>query len=86
MLNCKQASKLISQSLDRRLSWAERCQLKLHLIICTPCRRFARQLKLMAAAIHLRSKIIENDQDIKLSPEVKNKILQASKTGSMQNN
>lgn len=86
MLNCKQASKLISQSLDRPLSWAERCQLKLHLIICTPCRRFSRQLKLLAAAIHLRSKIIENDQDIKLSPEVKNRILQASTKGSVQNN
>ena len=78
MLNCKQASKLISQSLDRPLSWTERCQLKLHVVICNPCRRFAKQLQLLAAAIHLRSKMMENDQDIKLSPAVKKRILQAS--------
>jgi len=78
MLNCKQASKLVSQSLDRPLSWAERCQLRLHLFICNPCRRFAKQLKLLAAAIHLRNKMTENDQDLKLSPAVKTRILQAS--------
>lgn len=78
MLNCKQASKLVSQSLDRPLSWTERWQLKLHLSICNACRRFAKQLKLLAAAIHLRTKIMENDQDIKLSPVVKTRILQAS--------
>lgn len=86
MLNCKQASKLVSLSLDRPLSWSERWQLKLHLFICNSCRRFAKQLKLLAAAIHLRNKIMENDQDIKLSPAVKNQILQASNTGTMQNN
>ncbi len=86
MLNCKQASALVSQSLDRPLSWSERGQLKLHLFICNPCRRFAQQLKLLATAMHLRSEIIENDQDIKLPPEVKNRILQASNKGSMQNN
>lgn len=78
MLNCKQASKLVSQSLDRPLSWTERWQLKLHLFICNACRRFAKQLKLLATAIHLRTKIMENDQDIKLSPVVKTRILQAS--------
>lgn len=86
MLNCKQASQLVSQSLDRPLLWSERLQLKLHLFICNPCRRFKQQLKLFAAAIHLRNRMIENDQDIKLPLEVKNRILQAKDAGFMQNN
>lgn len=84
MTTCKQASKLISVSLDRPLSWSERVQLKLHLLICTPCRRFKQQLRLMGAALKLRRTMIENDQDIKLPLDVKNRILQAKESGSMQ--
>lgn len=84
MPTCKQASKLISMSLDRPLSWSEKVQLKLHLLICTPCRRFKKQLKLLAVALKLRRTMIENDQDIKLPLDVKNRILQAKESGSMQ--
>ncbi len=44
MLSCKQASQLISQSLDRRLSGRERWSLRFHLIICYMCTRFSKQL------------------------------------------
>ncbi len=50
MLTCKQASALVSQSLDRRLSWRERLGLRLHLVICAACARFARQVRLLHAA------------------------------------
>lgn len=84
MPTCKQASKLISVSLDRPLSWSERVQLKLHLLICTPCRRFRQQLRMLGVALKLRRAMIENDQDIKLPLDVKNRILQAKESGSMQ--
>lgn len=45
MLNCKQTSVLVSQSLDRPLTWRERWTVRLHLLICVYCRRFAKQLK-----------------------------------------
>jgi len=83
MPTCKQASKLISLSLDRPLSWSEKLQLKLHLLICTACRRFKKQLILLGVALKLRRKMIENDPDIKLPLEVKNRILQAEESGSM---
>lgn len=44
MLNCKEASVLVSQSRDRRLRWSERLALRLHLWICDQCRRFERQV------------------------------------------
>lgn len=50
MLSCKDASRLQSQAQDRRLNLAERFGLRLHLLICDNCRRFARQLKLIRQA------------------------------------
>jgi hypothetical protein len=45
MLNCKQTSLLVSQSLDRPLTWRERWAVRIHLLICVYCRRFKQQLK-----------------------------------------
>ena len=84
MLTCKQASKLVSQSLDRPLSWSEKMQLTLHLFICNPCTRFKQQLKLLVVALRLGRTMTENDQDIKLPLDVKNRILQANESNSLQ--
>jgi len=43
-LNCKEASRLISQGLDRDLDLAQRAALHLHLAICTACTRVKAQL------------------------------------------
>jgi len=51
MLNCKQASALLSQSQDRQLGFLERLGLQLHLALCDGCTNFRRQLALMRAAI-----------------------------------
>lgn len=50
MLNCKQASKLMSQAQDRDISLRERLSLRFHLLFCLGCRNFSRQLKVMRAA------------------------------------
>ncbi len=42
MLTCRRATRLISDALDRPLSWFERLRLRVHLIGCAPCRRFRR--------------------------------------------
>ena len=52
MLTCKETSLLVSQSLDRRLSWPERWRATAHLIICSACRRFRRQARFMRKAAH----------------------------------
>jgi predicted anti-sigma-YlaC factor YlaD len=38
MMNCKEATQLMSQDLDRKLSLVERFGLQLHLLICKGCR------------------------------------------------
>jgi hypothetical protein len=50
MLNCKQASRLVSESLDRRLSWRERWSMHLHLLICDMCTRFKTQMEFLQRA------------------------------------
>lgn len=42
-LSCREASRLISESLDRKLTRRERWSLRLHTVLCGACRRFARQ-------------------------------------------
>ncbi|MDP1610957.1 MAG: zf-HC2 domain-containing protein [Sulfuritalea sp.] len=50
MLSCKQATELMSQEQDRRLSLAERIGLRLHVLICTGCGNYRRQLNVLRAA------------------------------------
>lgn len=82
MLSCKQASKLLSQSLDRKLSWKERIELRFHLLICDMCTRFAKQLKIMQTAMQDWVNACEQDQSIQLSQSAKLRI--AEKIASKQ--
>lgn len=74
MLTCKQASQLVSISLDRPLSWSERLQLKLHLLLCNACRRFNQQLQMLRAVLRLTRNQIENDSSIQLPADAKTRI------------
>ena len=44
MMQCKQATQLASESLDRTLRTGEKLELNLHLAICSGCRNFYRQM------------------------------------------
>jgi len=74
MLNCKQASQIISQSLDNPLSWSDRTKLKFHLFLCRACNRFSHQLRLLSDAIQRIKNDTENDNSIELSLEAKARI------------
>jgi len=50
MLNCRQATRLISQSLDAKIPWHQRLEMKVHLLYCVWCRRYAAQLKFLRRA------------------------------------
>jgi hypothetical protein len=47
MLTCKDASQLMSQSIDRRLGLIERVSLKFHLLICNSCNVVDKQLEFL---------------------------------------
>lgn len=51
MMNCKQATRLMSQGQDRQLTFPERMRLKVHLIICNGCANYNKHLKLIREAV-----------------------------------
>jgi hypothetical protein len=44
---CREASRLESDALERRLTLAERLRLRLHLLVCDACRNYRAELRLM---------------------------------------
>ena len=51
MLSCKDVSKLLSQARERPLGLWERLGLNLHLMMCTGCANFRKQLDFISAAM-----------------------------------
>ena len=50
-LSCREASRLISEAMDRPLSFTEKIALRLHVRICDACTRFTRQLEFLRRAL-----------------------------------
>jgi hypothetical protein len=74
MLSCKQASQLISQSLDSPLTLRERFALKLHLFICKYCKLFSQQVQMLRVAVRKMANSIENDHTIEMPSKAKKRI------------
>ncbi len=51
MISCKEATRLASLQMERKLSLVERLQFRLHLAICVGCRRAERQFAFMRQAM-----------------------------------
>ena len=45
MMNCKQATRLLSERMERDLNRRERLGLKLHVMLCRGCRNFGHQMR-----------------------------------------
>jgi len=50
MLSCRQATELMSQEQDRPLALSERIGLRLHVLICTGCANYRRQMMVLREA------------------------------------
>lgn len=50
MLSCREATRLISQSLDEPLPFRRRMGLKFHLLMCRFCSRYQKQMLLIREA------------------------------------
>jgi Putative zinc-finger len=75
MLTCKQASLLVSQSYDRRLSWRERLGVRIHLAICDACTQFTRQMDFLRKAMQrFRLEQVETVQPTRISAEALERI------------
>lgn len=50
MMNCQQATRLLSEAKDRPLQVKEKMALRMHLMICTGCRNFDKQVSFIREA------------------------------------
>lgn len=46
-VNCKEVIELSSRALDSRLSWRDVLKMRLHFLVCTGCRRYHAQLRII---------------------------------------
>lgn len=74
MLDCKHASHLMSQSMDRPLKVRERLGLWMHLAMCAMCRQFLSQLRLIRGALRRMVNQAEEDVSVKLPEEARERI------------
>ncbi len=51
MMNCRQATKLISESQERSLSLPEKMSLKVHVMMCSGCKNFSLQVPFLRQAM-----------------------------------
>lgn len=77
MLSCKEVSKLVSESIDHKLSWWQRINLWMHIGMCGLCWRFRKDL------LHIHEEAIEHaeeieqdaaDSDVKLSDDSRDRM------------
>lgn len=81
LVNCREATRLLSQSMDARLPWHRRLAIRLHLLYCVWCRRYAAQLQFLRRAMGQMAASPAQTQPSKLSPEAKERMrLQFRKT------
>jgi len=51
LMTCKDASRTLSRMQDAEVGWWLRLRVRLHLVVCVACVRFARQLRFLRAAL-----------------------------------
>lgn len=47
MLNCKQATILMTQGMDKKLGVGQKISLRIHLMMCSGCRNFKLQMEFL---------------------------------------
>lgn len=53
MFNCGEVTRLVSESLDRRLPFYQRMGIRMHLSMCKFCSRYSKQLRLLREVMRL---------------------------------
>lgn len=72
---CKEIVKIVSASLDRKLTLKEKLVMKLHLVACKPCVRYFEQSTFLSTATHQLDDHLKNEMfSGQLSDEARQRI------------
>lgn len=75
---CKEMVKIITASMDEKLSWREWILLKIHLLSCDPCVNFIKQLRFISSALRRsEDRVGQEDESVKLSDDARQRLKEA---------
>ena len=78
MFNCREVTRLVSQSLDSDLPFFQRVGIRMHLMMCRYCSRCRRQLLFLRKTIQVYTMTSEQvDTAVMLSSEAKERLNRA---------
>ena len=73
--------KIITASMDEKLSWREWILMKIHLISCDPCVNFQKQIKFIRTVLRQSDeKLVQADSSVKLSDDARARMKKALET------
>lgn len=64
MMNCQQSTRLLSDAQERELSLKDRAALKFHVMICSACRNFGKQMGTLRDIAHQYAKGSKKEADV----------------------
>lgn len=73
MLRCREVSRLVSASMERKLPFRQRMQVWMHLAMCRLCAGFARQIRLLHTVAQQNAERV-SEHEATLSPEARERI------------
>jgi hypothetical protein len=62
MMKCREATLKVSEELERPLTLGEQVSLKMHVLICTPCRNFRQQAAFLRESMRAYAGTPEDDE------------------------
>lgn len=74
---CKEVTRMASDAMERKLSLRQRIDFKLHLLICSLCMRYVKQLEMMREIAHQHPEKSEAAAATKLPPASRERMKQA---------
>ena len=75
MFNRKEVTRMVSESLDRKLPLHQRMGIRIHLLMCKFCSRYRRQLLILREAMRFQAKYGEDTEpSLTLPPEARERI------------
>ena len=79
--NCQQAARFQSEAMDRKLSFVKRVGLRLHLLMCSLCRRYGKQIRYLHSTAQDHQDHLIDASPQTLSIEARERIKKKLKTG-----
>ncbi|NOQ64558.1 MAG: hypothetical protein GQ582_08615 [Methyloprofundus sp.] len=76
MYQCKEITQFTSQEMDAKLPWLTRMEMKLHLLMCKNCQRYAQQLRFINKAL-VNLEVHPTTANSQLSKQAKQRIAQS---------